>query len=220
MIVNDLLPTIKTLARSYLDEIGPNEESRDMYIRAYINNALRKLASLAYVYRESDPLLLNADGYVTFQRNAQPITDLYAPLRILDPFGQETEKRTSTAASKGWWRESSNTQLHMRGFTLSSRPLPAGNYTLHYIAYPALISSNTSIVEFPDAGQMGLCYYAAGLIVESLEDEQKPLPLYHFAKAQEHLKIAVQANIDARGHGSGGFVPSQNIVDTVFFGGA
>jgi len=219
LTASDLLPIIKTLARAYLDEIGPNEESRDMYIRAYLNSALRKLASVAYQYRESDPLLLNSDGYVTFQRNAQPITDLYAPLRIIDPSGKEAEKRTSTAATKGWWRESSNTPLHIRGFTLA-QPLPSGNYVLQYIAYPATISSNTSPVEFPLAGQMGLCYYAAMLIVESLEDEQKPLPMYYNAKSQEHLKIAVQANIDARGHGSGGFVPSLNTIDTVFFGGA
>lgn len=215
LTVNDLLPTIRGMVRSFIEEIGSNQAEQDLNIRIYLNNGLRKLVHLAYIVKHSDPLTLNADGDAVFQRSSQTITNMYAPLRILDPSGREIDKRTSFVGTKGWWRESAYTPLNIRGFGLSSQPLPVGQYTLHYLAYPEQVALNSSVVEFPQAGSMGLCYYVAALIMESLPGD-KDLVAHYMAVSQQHLRIVAQANIDARGHGSGGFVPSLNTVDTVF----
>lgn len=207
----DLLPTIKKLSASYLEEIGSTDEAQNVYIFAYINHALRELANIAYVMKISDPLSISSDGFVTFNLNTQPITNLYAPLRILEPSGtKEVRKRTSFVDTNGWWRESTNTQIHVKGLT-------AGSYTLHYIAYPATVATSSSIIEFPDSGTMGLSYYTAALVVESLPNGKDQADHYYGLYAR-HMKIAVQANIDARGHSSGGYVPSLNLVETVYKG--
>lgn len=212
----NLLLTIKKISASYLEEIGATDGDQEVYIFEYINNALRKLAKIAYVMKISDAKSLSADGFVTFQQSSQDIANMYAPLRILDPNGREMTRRTSFTDSKGWWRESSNTQISVKGFSLASQPLASGNYTLHYLAYPATIASSSSVVEFPDAGTMGLCYYTAALIAESFADDGKGIVNHFYAKAKGHLRIAVQANIDGRGHSSGGVVPSLNDIDTAF----
>lgn len=207
----DLLPTIKKLVASYLEEIGSTDEAQAVYLFPYLNHALRKLANIAYVMKISDPLSISSDGFVTFNLNTQPITNLYAPLRILEPSGtKEVRKRTSFVDTNGWWRESANTQIHVKG-------LASGLYTLHYIAYPATVATNNSPIEFPDSGTMGLCYYVAALIVESLPNA-KDLATHYYSLAERDMKIAVQGNVDARGHSSGGYVPSLNLVDTVFKG--
>jgi hypothetical protein len=208
---DDLIPTIKKLTSSFLEEIGGTDSAQNSFIFIYLNNALRKLANIAYTMKISDPMTINADGFITFKSGAQDITNLYAPLRIVDPTGKESAKRVSYVDTKvGWWRESHNTQMHVRGFN--------GAYTLHYIAYPAQVAQTSSVIEFPDAGSMGLAYYTAALIVESLPNS-KSLAVHFYTLAQQHLKVAVQANIDARGHSSGGFVPSLNTVDLAFGGG-
>lgn len=208
---DDLIPTIKQITVSFLEEIGSTGSQQNQFIFIYLNQALRKLANIAYVMKISDPLTISGNGDVTFQLNSQPITNMYAPLRIMDSNGKETAKRTAYADTKaGWWRESSNTALNVKGLT--------GSYTLHYIAYPAQLAQTTSVIEFPDAGSMGLAYYTAAMIVESLPNA-KDLVAHYYSLAQQHLKIAVQATIDARGHSSGGYVPSLNTVDTAFLGG-
>lgn len=212
----DMLLTIKKISASYLEEIGSTDGDQEVYIFEFLNNALRKLANIAYVMKISDVKALSADGFVTFQSSAQNITNMYAPLRILDPNGREIAKRTSFVDTKGWWRESANTQIDVKGFSLTSQPLAAGNYTLHYLAYPAAIASTSSPVEFPDAGTMGLCYYTAALIVEAFADSDKNIANHFYQKAKGHLRIAVKANLDGRGHSSSGFVPSMNDIETVF----
>lgn len=213
---DDLLPTIKKLAASYLEEVGSTDTDQNFYIFQFLTNALRKLANIAYVMKISDTKFIEDDDFVTFQKSSEDITNMYAPLRILDPNGRELTKRTSFVDSKGWWRESANTQIDIKGFTLASQPLSAGNYTLHYLAYPATISSSSSPVEFPDAGTMGLCYYTAALIVEAFADDGKTIANHFYQKAKGHLRIAVKANIDGRGHSSSGFIPSMNDVDFAF----
>lgn len=212
----DLIPTIKKLAVSFLEEIGATDKDQDFYIYMYLNNALRKLANIAYIMKESDLISLSADGYATFLSSSQPITNMYAPLRILDPSGRETAKRTSFVDVKGWWRESANTQIHMKGFALPSQPLAAGNYVMHYLAYPSKIASGNSVIEFPDAGAMGLSYFVAAMIGESFVDGDKSIVDHYYRLADAEISIATQANIDGRGHSSGGFVPSQSTTDSVF----
>ncbi|WP_138752761.1 hypothetical protein [Paenibacillus sinopodophylli] len=208
---DDLLPTIKKLSASFIEEIGGTDTAQNSFIFIYLNNALRKLAKIAYVMKISDPLTVSLDGFVTFKSGTQDISSLYAPLRIINPSGSETAKRTSFVDTKiGWWRESSNTQIHVRGMV--------GDYTLHYLTYPAQVVQTSSAIEFPDAGSMGLAYYTVALIVESLPNS-KSLSVHFYTLAQQHLKIATQANIDARGHSSGGFIPSLNDVDMAFGGG-
>lgn len=207
---------IKKIAVSFLEEIGSTDSDQNVYIFDYLDKALKKLAGIAYVMKISDVKALSADGFVTFQQSGLDIANMYAPLRILDPNGRELAKRTSFTDTKGWWRESSNTQLHIKGFSLTSQALAAGNYTLHYLAYPATISSSSSVIEFPDAYAMGLCYYTAAMIGESFVDSDKSLVSHYYNLADADIAIATQANIDARGHGSGGFVPSQTKTREVF----
>lgn len=212
----DLVPTIKKLAVSFLEEIGATDKDQDFYIYMYLNNALRKLAGIAYIMKESDLISLSTDGYVTFLSSSQPIANMYAPLRILDPSGRETAKRTSFVDVKGWWRESANTKIHMKGFTVASQPMAAGNYVLHYLAYPATVASAGSVIEFPDAGAMGLTYFVAAMIGESFVDGDKRIVDHYYGLADAEIPITTQANIDGRGHSSGGFVPSQSTTDSVF----
>lgn len=217
LIASDLITTIKKLVDSYVEEIGSTAEQQETYLFAYINNALRELASVAYQKKESDALLIASDGYKTFQRASQDIADMYSPLLILDPNGKEIPMRRSFTGSKGWYKEATNTRFHFKGFSLTERPLPSGEYTLQYIAYPATVGANTSPVEFPDAGAMGLCYYVAALILESLPDGQEMASRF-YELSNLRRKVTVQANIDGRGVSSGGFVPSISSVDTVFRG--
>lgn len=206
LTAGDLLPTIKKLCASYIEEIGANDDDQNVYLFQYMSHALRKLASIAYQCKDSDQLEITTDGYVTFKRGLN-IANMYAPLRILDPFGRDMQKRVSFADTRGWWRESSNTEIHIKGYALATNPLPGGAHILQYIAYPTPITSMTTVIEFPDAGSMGLCYYAAALIVESLDDS-KDLAAHYYSLADSHLEVVVQANIEGRGTSSGGYVPS------------
>ncbi|MNY18347.1 hypothetical protein D3C86_1517230 [compost metagenome] len=142
---------------------------------------------------------------------------MYSPLRIIGPDGWEINKRTSFTDYRGWWRESSNSDIHIKGFTDPGNPLLSGGYLLQYLAYPALVTDTSSVVEFPDSGTMGLCYQCAALIVESLPSA-KDLAVHYYNLSSQYMKIATQANIDARGQSSGGFVPSLFTIDQAFKG--
>lgn len=215
----NLVPMIKKLAESFLEEIGDEENVQNDYIFQYLTHALRRLAHIAYYEKTSDALYISSDDYAIFQIGGADITDIYSPLRILDPNGRDTQKRVSFADTRGWWKESANTNIHLKGFALATNPMPAGNYILQYLAYPAPVTSLVSAIQFPDAGSLGLCYYVAGLILESRPyDGDKAIVAHYMEIAKGHLKIAVQANIDGRGTSSGGFVPSLATVDMAFGG--
>lgn len=217
LTAGNLVPMIKKLAESFLEEIGDEESVQDNYIFQYLTHALRRLAHIAYHQKNSDALYVSSDDYAIFQIGGVDITDIYAPLRILDPQGRDTQKRVSFADTRGWWRESTNTNIHLKGFALATNPMPAGNYILQYLAYPAIVASLESAIQFPDAGSMGLCYFTAALILES-RPSAKDLSTHYYNLAQSHLKIAQQANIDGRGTSSGGYVPSLATVDLAFGG--
>lgn len=187
-------------------ELGENESIQNTYIFDYMSRALQEMASICYVVKESDPLTVNEDGYVTFKRLGSPIDDLYEPLRIVDS-NREIPKRTAFMATTGWWRDSANSDFHFKGLN--------GTYTLHYKAYPTEITSKDQMLEFPPSGYMVLVYYTCGLIRESKNfiDESQVM----YARAKERMKIIVKANIDGRGV-QGGSVPSVNDVDLYFKG--
>lgn len=217
---SNLVPMIKKLAESFLEEIGDEETVQNSNIFDYMTHALRRLASIAYQEKISDALYLSTDDYAIFQIGGVDITDMYAPLRLLEPVqgnikDRELQKRVSFSDTRGWWRDSANTQIHVKGFALATNPTPQGSYTLHYLKYPAPIASLESAVEFPDAGSMGLCYFVAALILES-RPTAKDLATHYYNLADAHLNVAQQANIDGRGQSSGGYVPSLITVGNVF----
>jgi hypothetical protein len=213
----NLVPMVRKLVESFLEEIGDEESVQNSYIFDYVTRALRRLAGVAYQEKDSDALYISSDDYAIFQIGGVDITDIYAPLRILDPQGRDTQKRVSFADTRGWWRESTNTRIHIKGFSHVTNPLPAGNYTLQYLKYPSTVSSLSSVIDFPDAGEMGLCYFVAALVMES-RPSAKDLSTHYYNLAAQHLKVAEQATIDGRGTSSGGFVPSLARIDAIFGG--
>lgn len=213
----NLVPMIKKLAESFLEEIGDEEAVQNSWIFDYLTKSLRRLAGIAYQEKTSDALYISSNDYAIFQIGGVDITDMYAPQRIIGPDGRDAQHRTSFSDNRGWWRNSTNTQIHITGFTLEKNPMPAGDYRLQYLFYPAEVTSLVSAINFPDAGEMGLCYFTAALILES-RPSAKDLSTHYYNLANQHLKIAEQANIDGRGVSSNGIVPSLTRVDAIFGG--
>jgi hypothetical protein len=209
----DLITPIQKYVASYIEEIGSSSAAQNVYLLNYLSLALRKLANLAYQAKISDVLSISADGDVTFVQGGLPL-DLYAMLRIIKPDGRSMNKRTSFEDYSGWWRESSNMPINITGFT-ATPPLAAGNYRLHYLKYPAKVTATGDPVEFPESAIMGLIYYTCAMVLES-HPNLKDQTSYFYGLAKAQLKVAVLANMDARGTGSGGFVPSVSVVDQYF----
>ncbi|OMD69190.1 hypothetical protein BSK48_17085 [Paenibacillus odorifer] len=208
LTAGDLVPTIKKLAESFLEEIGDEDNVQNSFIFQYLNQGLRRLVHLAYQQKDSDALYISSDGLQIFTVGGAPITNMYSPLRILDPQGRDMQKRVSYADTRGWWREATNTNITIKGYALATNPLPQGEHILQYLAYPSTVSSLQSRVEFPDAGSMGLCYYVAGLILES-RPTAKDLVNHYYGLADGYWDIVLLANTAGRGVSSGGMVPSQ-----------
>lgn len=201
----DVITLAKTMNAMDNEELGTDSQQTDKYI-IFLNRALKELAHIAYRTRQSDVLNITSDGYKTFQKDSTDINDLYAPLRILDPTGKDTVKRTSYAAPTGWWRESDGQQIHVKSMS--------GNHTLIYVGYPLTVTDSNSPLDFPEAGVMGLTFWVIGIAKESRNAFEESSAMY--ARARERLKITVLANEAARGVSSGGFVPSINDVDRAF----
>lgn len=202
---DDVIFLVKKIAASDIKELG-SDTTQNTYLLKYITRALKELAHIAYRDKVSDVLNITTDGYQTFLTGASPITDMYSPLRILDPNGRDTVKRTSYAAPTGWWRESGSSQIHTKGFS--------GNYTLHYIAYPADVTAVGNEVQFPDSGIMGLVFWTCGIVKESANGYEEANQMYQ--RAKERLRLSIAANDYGRGKSSGGWVPSLNDVDIIF----
>jgi hypothetical protein len=202
-----LATLIKQMIKMDLAEIGENSEAQNTYIYDFMSRSMQKMARLAYITRISDPLTISADGFATFKLSAADIADMYEPLRILDSTGREVAKRNSFGAPKGWWKESANSQIHVKGLN--------GSHILHYIKYPKEITASSDIPEFPPSAYMGLVYDTMGMIKESKNYYDEANNMYLLART--HLKIAVKANEDARGF-TGGRPPSINDVDAYYKG--
>lgn len=201
----DLIFIIKRMGIMDIRELGNSDQQQDTYLLEYLNRALKELAHIAYVAKETDVLDIIADGYQTFTLNGQPI-DMYAPLRLLNANGSPVQKRTAFEAPVGWWRESSQNQIHTRGIT--------GNHVLHYIAYPKTLTNVNDDVEFPDAGMMGLVFWTLGIIKESTNAYDESRAMYD--RAKERLRVAIAANDFGRGKSTGGWVPSLNDVGLIY----
>lgn len=201
----DVITLVQQMCANDIQEIGEGT-AQQTYLITVINRATKELAHLAYRTKISDVLNITTDGYQSFLTGAVAITDLYSPLRILDPNGTETVKRTSYSAPKGWWRESDAAQIHTKSMT--------GNHTLHYVSYPKAAADTNSALDFPEAGFMGLAFWCCGIVKESRNAYDESNAMY--SRAKERLKVLVLANIAARGTSSGGYVPSTNDVDSSF----
>lgn len=188
-----------------LKVLGSTETSQKTYVYMYLTRALRELAHIAYWTKYADPKTITADGDQTFVVNGQPI-DMYAPLRLLGPDGYETVKRSSYAASPGWWRESNSQPIHTKGLN--------GTYTLHYVAFPSKVTQENDLIEFPEPGIMVLIFWTISLIKQSRNAYAEAKAMR--AEALEALKITVLSNESARGRSSGGFVPSLNEVNMYY----
>lgn len=202
----DVMTLVQQICAMDIAEIGNDSAGQQAFLVTVINRATKELAHLAYRTKVSDALNITLDGYQTFLASATAITDMYSPMRILDPSGNETVRRTSYSAPKGWWKESDAAQIHTKGLI--------GSHTLHYVAYPAAVSSSTSPLDFPEAGVMGLVFWCSGIVKESRNAYDEAGSMY--LKGKERLKVLVLANVAARGYSSGGYVPSVNEVDTSF----
>lgn len=205
---DDLFFLVKKMAASDIKELGSTDALQNTYLFKYATRALKELAHVAYRTRISDALNIASDGDQTFLQGTQPITNLYAPLRILNASGTSVQKRTAYEAPQGWWKESSGNTVNTKGMM--------GSHTLHYVYYPADVTATADVVDFPDAGMMGLAFWVCGIIKESANGYEEADIMYK--RGRDRLKVAVQSNIDGRGVSSGGWVPSIATIDTVFKG--
>lgn len=188
--LGELTSMIKKEAKMDLAVLGNSDSDQNTYIWYYMTLAMWKYVSLAYVSRTSDSLVVSADGYVTFQRSSLDIDDLYEQLRILTPdaSGTELTRRTSFSAPRGWWRESANAQIHIKG---------AGTYVMQYKGYPAKAATATQILEWPASSYDLLMFETIGKIKESKDDAQGAATAY--AIADKLVPVLIKANADARG---------------------
>lgn len=190
---------IKQMAANDIADLG-NSDGQDNFIFLYLNLALQELARLAFLVTYSDPLAVAGNGWYSFQKDAQSITTtLYEPQIIL-PYPESGSttfiKRTSyEAPNAGWWRESQDQGVHIKGLT-------TGNYTLKYLRYPKQITLADDIVEFPTSGNATLCKTVVGLIKLSKNSYAGQQALD--ASAKQSMGIAAQGSISAKGTGTTG----------------
>lgn len=199
--VGELTSMIKKESKLNLAHLGNTATDQNTYIWYYITLAMWKYVSLAFVSRTSDALVVAANGYVTFKRNTADIDDLYEQLRILTPSevsGTVVQKRTSFDAPAGWWRESANAQIHIKG---------AGTYVMQYKGYPAKATTEGQFLEWPSTSYDLLMFETIGKIKESLNDLEGAAQAY--ATADKLIPVLIKANADAQGT-TGGRPPSHN----------
>lgn len=190
--VGELTSMIKQMLKMDLSELGENSSTQNQYIWYYMTLAMWRFVSLAYIVRTSDTLTVSADGYVTFKRATTDIDDLYEQLRILDSSGSPVQKRTSWDAPAGWWRESINSQIHIKGI---------GTYTMQYKAYPTKVTGESQTLEWPATSYDLLMYQTCGMVKESKNYYEEANNYYSIA--DKLLPILAKSNIDAQGTTNG-----------------
>lgn len=154
-LMSGVLDDIRTLAANELGDLGDDATTQNAAIFRFVNIILDKRVRQAYNVAFCDPLNIVSDGYQTFMKGAVAVTDMYEPLGIYGPAGDQTQKRMSYDAPNGWLRESDNLNIHTKGMT--------GSHILKYIKYPAAITASTDTVEFPRAGKWDLIFDVVGL---------------------------------------------------------
>jgi hypothetical protein len=162
--VGELNAQIKRESKMNLAQLGSTDASQNAFIWPYMTEALWELAGEIKKKRTSDPLVVTSNGYVTFQVSGADIEDLYAPLRILTPnevTGTQFQNRTSFDAPLGWYRETANDKIHIKG---------AGTYVMQYIAYHPKITSDSQALEIPQTSYGIVKDRVIAKIKESSED--------------------------------------------------
>lgn len=198
--VGELTSMIKKESKLNLAHLG-NSDDQNTYIWYYLTMAMWKYVALVYRKKVSDSLIVTSTGYVTFKFGGADIDDLYAQIRILTPdeaTGTGVLKRSSFDAPTGWFRETANDRIHIKG---------AGTYVMQYRAYPAKATTEDQILEWPASSYDLLMFETIGKIKESLNDLEGAAAAY--AVADKLIPILVKANMDAVGT-TGGVVPSHN----------
>lgn len=203
----ELATMIKMMGAMDVADLG-DDESQNTYIFYFLNLAMMELSKLADVSVESDEVTLSADGLVTFTRSGEAILDLFEPKRIMyteNGVQKVLQKRTSDEAPYGWWRESQNREIHIRGFVApggGNKPLPATGYKLIYLKYPNKVTTTASTVEFAPSGYMTLVHRVLGMIKYAKNSYGGAD--FMDAKAKLGYNNATQAAISARGTGNSG----------------
>lgn len=186
------------LAEMDIPDLGADSTTQNSYIYQFMNIAMMKLAKVAFIVTYSDVLAISANGQYIFKKNTAPIVDMFEPQTILSSTDTPLLHRNSYEASTGWWRDSQNQEIHLRGVT-------AGNYTLKYLKYPARVTLDTDTVEFPPSGYDALIKEVLSLIKYTKNSYGGAD--FMDAKAKVALGEAVQGAISARGTGSTGQPP-------------
>lgn len=190
-----LATIIQNLAQNEMADLGATDALQKSAIYSLMNVAMMKLARIAYNTTYSDVLAISTDGFKTFQVGSQPIVNMFEPLVVLTSTDQEVQKRTSYSAPTGWWRDSQNLEIHVRGLTV-------GNYTLKYIRYPKLVTLDSDTVEFPPSGYDALIKDIMSLV--KLTRNSYAGAEYMDGKSKVSLGEVTQAAMSAKGTGSSG----------------
>jgi hypothetical protein len=201
--LGELAAIIKMRNAMDIEDLG-SEANQLTFIAYYVNISMWELAKLADWSVESDAMTLSADGNVTFTASGIAITDMYEPKRIMYTVGgveRSLRKRSSDEDTVGWWRESQNSPIHIKGFS-ASPALPSTGYKLKYLKYPKKVSIESDEIQFPPQGYETLINMVSAKIKEaknSLQDAE-----YLNGKAKTGYNNVAQAGISARGTGSTG----------------
>jgi hypothetical protein len=136
---------IKMACKKDIIDLGEDSE-QDFYIFEWLNIFLLQNALKARVSVISDALVIASNGYVTFLRNSQPITDMVQPNFIYDTLNNDKQftHRTSYDGAIGWHRRDAFSQIHVKGAN--------STYVLEYYKYPERITLGTQTPEYPPMG--------------------------------------------------------------------
>jgi hypothetical protein len=200
-VASDLATMIKKESKMNLAHLGNTDTAQNTYIFYYLTQSLWKYAGLISRKKTSDPLVVASNGYVTFEYDGNDIEDMYAPLRILvgSESGTTFAKRTAFDAPTGWFKETANDPIHIKG---------PGTYVLQYKAYHPNIVSGDQPLDIPQTSYDLIQYETIGKIKESLNDTEGTAAAY--AIADKLIPVLIKANTDSSMSTTGGMVPSQN----------
>ena len=205
-----LFTIIKDICQNEMDDLGADLDSQKEAVFRLINLCSWALPRIHYLVSYSDAKTISADGYVTFQKDASDISNLFEPMMILDENDKRMQQRTSEDAPCGWYRASHNQEIHIRGFSYS-RPLVAGAYTLKYLKYPKQITLETDSLEIAPSGYQQLVYDVAKMI--KLTRNSYAGADYMQQNADKAMMQSVQGAISGMGVGSGTTPPSKTDVN-------
>lgn len=196
-----ILTVVRTVNKMDIDYLGADDTAQNQMLFQFLNVALWNLARLCYNTEVSDVVNITDDGPVEFTRGSAAITNMYEPLRLVRIDGGrevEVNKRSSDTAPIGWYCESPNQPIHVRGST--------GQHRLKYIRYPRQVTQETDPVDCPESGYKALIMEISALVkdVKNFYQEAEAMA----ANAKSGYSAITQAAISGRGPSSGGMPPS------------